>query len=129
MLLIFGAGYVAVCERRAYEQLGKQYEQIYVVFRAGGRELDTVLDPPQPAIQRAHGSAERLFVSAVSDGSGQRAELTPNAVSEQASIATEKVDVARAQRIIEALGREMLQENAQWLLIRRSKPLELPLGA
>jgi hypothetical protein len=36
--------------------------------------------------------------------------------------------VARAQRIIEELGREALQENADWLLLRRSKPLELPLG-
>jgi hypothetical protein len=36
--------------------------------------------------------------------------------------------IVRAQRIIEELGREALQENADWLVLRRSKPLELPLG-
>jgi hypothetical protein len=39
------------------------------------------------------------------------------------------MDFAWAQRIVEEFDREALQENAQWLLLRRSKPLELPLGA
>ena len=38
-------------------------------------------------------------------------------------------DASRAQRVIEELGREALQENVEWLLLFRSKPLELPLGA
>lgn len=37
-------------------------------------------------------------------------------------------NLVRAQQIIEALGREALEENAQWLLLRRFRPLELPLG-
>jgi hypothetical protein len=32
------------------------------------------------------------------------------------------------QTVITELGREAIQENAQWLILRRSRPLELPLG-
>jgi hypothetical protein len=86
MLIILGGLIVAICERRGHEELSKQYERIYVLFRSGKHELT-------------------------------------------AALAKEPPDIQRAQEIIVALGQEAVQENAQWLLLRRSKPLELPLGA
>jgi hypothetical protein len=38
-------------------------------------------------------------------------------------------EIDRMEKILIELGREAIQENAQWLLLRRSKPVELPLGA
>jgi hypothetical protein len=38
-------------------------------------------------------------------------------------------EVEQIQAILIELGGEAIQENAQWLLLRRSKPVELPLGA
>jgi len=86
MLIILGGLLIALCERRAHEELAKQYERMHVVFRSGARELAAALAKTPP-------------------------------------------DVARAQAIVIELGREAIQEHAQWLLLRRSKPLELPLGA
>ena len=85
MLIIIGGILLTLCERLAHEQLARQYDQMYVVFRGGARELaDTFAKKP--------------------------------------------FDTERAQRTIDELGREALQESAQWLLLRRSKPMELPLG-
>jgi hypothetical protein len=85
MLVIVGGIFVGICERHGHEELARHYDQIFVVFRGGTRELATALRDP-----------------AGSD---------------------------RARRIVEELGKEAMQENAQWLLLRRSKPLELLLGA
>lgn len=38
------------------------------------------------------------------------------------------LDIAGAQRVIEALGREALLEHSQWLILRRARPLELHIG-
>jgi hypothetical protein len=84
-LIILGGLLIAICERRAHEELAKQYERMYVVFRSGARALTAALD-----------------------GAPQ--------------------NIARAQAIVGELGRESIQENSLWLLLRRSKPLELPLG-
>jgi hypothetical protein len=86
MLIILDGLLIAICERRAHEELAKQYERMYVVFRSGARELAAALERSPP-------------------------------------------DIARAQAIVSELGRESIQENSLWLLLRRSKPLELPLGA
>ncbi|HYH69377.1 MAG TPA: hypothetical protein VD866_32080 [Urbifossiella sp.] len=96
MLIILGGLLVAWCDWRGHEQLSKQYDHMYVIFRGGGRELTAALNPHT---------------------------LPPPHPTSAAP------DVARAQRVIEELGREAVQENAQWLLLLRSKPLELPLGA
>ena len=37
-------------------------------------------------------------------------------------------DLTRARAVIEELGRESMMEHAQWLLLRRSRPLELQIG-
>jgi hypothetical protein len=39
MATILGGLYIAVTERLAHEELAKQYDRIYVVFRSGAREL------------------------------------------------------------------------------------------
>jgi len=96
MLVVLGGLFVARCDRQGYEQLAKQYDQMYVIFRGGGRELAAAMDPG--SLPPPHPTSTRP-------------------------------DVARAQWVIEELGREAVQENAQWLLLVRSKPLELPLGA
>jgi hypothetical protein len=36
-------------------------------------------------------------------------------------------DIAGAQRVVEELGREAIMEHSQWLVLRRSRPLELPV--
>lgn len=109
---ILGGLSIAVSERQAHEELAKQYDRMHVVFRRGGRELDLVLDPEKRAALRTGTAATR-----------------PPPVGPPATVpAAEPVDFERAQRIVEELGREALQENAEWLLLRRSKPLELPLG-
>jgi len=84
LLIILGGLLIAICERRAHEELSKQYERMHMVFRSGARELTAALNQP---------------------------------------------DIARARTILTELGREAIQENAQWLIVRRSRPLELPLGA
>jgi hypothetical protein len=86
MLIILGGLLVAVCERRAHEELARQYDRMHVVFWAGSREMAAALEQAPP-------------------------------------------DVGRAQAILTELGREPIHESAQWLLLRRSKPMELPLGA
>jgi hypothetical protein len=106
MLVILGGLYIAVCDRRAHEELAKQYDQMHVVFRAGAQELALVLDPKGR-------TAVRAVVS----------------IQQPTAPASEEETVKWAQRIVEELGREALHENAQWMLVRRSKPLELPLGA
>lgn len=40
----------------------------------------------------------------------------------------EKDDLNGAERLLVELGREALTENGDWLLLRRSKPMEVPLG-
>jgi hypothetical protein len=84
LLIILGGLLIAICERRAHEELAKQYERMHMIFRSGLREMTAAL---------------------------------------------REKDVGRAQTIITVLGREAIQENAQWLILRRSRPLELPLGA
>jgi hypothetical protein len=37
-------------------------------------------------------------------------------------------NVQATQNVFEALGREALTENATWLILRRARPLELPIG-
>ncbi len=41
---------------------------------------------------------------------------------------TKPPDICRAQAVIEELGRESMMEHAQWLILRRSRPLELQIG-
>lgn len=84
LLIIMGGLLIAFCERRAHEELSKQYERMHAIFRNGAVEFARAL--------------------------GRR-------------------DIARAQAILVQLGHEAIQENAQWLILRRSRPLELPLGA
>ena len=44
------------------------------------------------------------------------------------SLSTPQPDIERAQEVIKALGREAMAEHAQWLILRRSHPLEPPVG-
>jgi hypothetical protein len=108
MATILGGLLIAVCEKRAHEELARQYDRMYVVFRSGARELEIVLDPKK----------RELLKTGSSTAAGPPAAIPPD-----------EVDFDHACRIVEELGRESLQENAQWLVLRRSKPLELPLGA
>ncbi len=39
-----------------------------------------------------------------------------------------KGDVAAAQRVIEALGREAIVEHAEWYMLRRARAVELHIG-
>lgn len=39
-----------------------------------------------------------------------------------------KDDLKRAERLVIELGKEALTENGDWLILRRSKPMEVPLG-
>ena len=37
-------------------------------------------------------------------------------------------DVERAQKVIEELGNEAIIEHSQWLILRRARPLQVPIG-
>jgi hypothetical protein len=116
MCIIGGGVLVGICEKLGYEQLAKQYDQIYGVFRGGSRELEVVLNPALLDVMRACPTDAPALKA---DDILKLTSPTPD----------EEIDVRRAQSIIEELGREAIQESAQWLLTRRSKPLELPIGA
>lgn len=36
-------------------------------------------------------------------------------------------DIAAAQQVLIAMGREALTENASWLILRRARPVDLPV--
>jgi hypothetical protein len=112
-LLIGTAGIsVAIVEKLGIEILARSHEQAYTVFRGGSRELEMAINPRLLQMFR---------------------EKPPNAPEigcDEVPVPKDINDrsVEHAQRVIEALGREAALESAQWLLLRRSKPLELPLG-
>ena len=39
----------------------------------------------------------------------------------------ENLDLPKVQDVLTALGREAIMENAQWLILRRNRPFELPI--
>lgn len=112
-LLIGTAGIiVAIVEKLGIEIRARSHEQAYTVFRGGSRELETTLNP----------KLLQLFRDKWPDT--QATDITKVPVP----VDIDERNIAHAQKIIEALGREAALESAQWLLLRRSKPLELPLG-
>jgi hypothetical protein len=112
LLMALGAVMVALVEKLGSEVLTKQYDRGYVVFRGAYRELSCMLNP----------QILRSFRDRVPDLASIDIKSVTNAIK------CDEEDVKRAQDVIEALGHEAAHENAQWLLLRRSKPLELPLG-
>jgi hypothetical protein len=110
--MALGAVMVAIVEKLGSEVLTKQYEHGYVVFRGGYRELSCALNP----------QILKIFRDRIPDITSIDIKEVTN------TIKSDEKDVQRAQDVIESLGNEAAHENAQWLLLRRSKPLELPLG-
>lgn len=74
-----------------------------------------------------HGYSEKMIFSEQSKNYQQMAELY-HIASSKIKIAIEKNDNAEAKDIIKELAHEALLENGDWLLLHRSRPLEIPKG-
>jgi hypothetical protein len=99
VLTIFGGLLIGFGERRTYEELANQYDRAYGMFRSPQHEMTHLL---------AEDHADPKFAG------------TPYADAEWR--------LHRAQNIVRTLGLEHLHENGHWLLVRRTKPLEIPVA-
>jgi len=108
LLFVFGAIRIALSERRGHEVLAKQYDHMFTVFSTANRELEAILNPALLTTLRECDGIKEFSGSPPVDPA--------------------MIDFDRAKRVIESLGREAILEHSQWLLLHRSKPMELPLG-
>lgn len=112
--LLIGTGgiIVAIVEKLGLEIRARSHEQAYSVFRGGSRELETTLNPRLLQLFR-----------------DKRPDTRATKINEMLDpVDIDDRNIEHAQKIIEALGREAALESALWLMLRRSKALELPLG-
>jgi len=98
--LVGGGLSVAWAEKNLFSELAYQYRTMTALFRDGGTRLERTLE-----------EAEQLLDEAGS---------TPDAAAR-----TELFErIERMQADIYELGREALDENAEWLILHRARPLE-----
>lgn len=109
MSFVGGGLLVAYSDRRNFEPLARQYDNIHTVFAAGASELTYLLNP-------------RLLADL------RRSPVDGPPPSASVGAPDEPIDFDRARRVLEELGCEALQETGQWVLLHRSKPLELALN-
>ncbi|MEO8496482.1 MAG: hypothetical protein ABI614_15545 [Planctomycetota bacterium] len=113
VLLLVGALSVAWTEKNLHSEWGYQYSTMTGLFEAAGARLDKELTALQDAIEE-----ESVLQSASVGEDDDVAERRRSLKCRQ------EQSVQRIQALLFELGQEALDENAEWLILHRARPLE-----
>lgn len=98
LFLLVGGLLLAYSEKSLFSEHGRQYRAMHALMEAAGRRLDD------------------LFAEA---------ETQINDGSDEARLYLKEI-IAEIQRLLLEIGKQALDENAEWLLLHRSRPVEIP---
>lgn len=101
-------------------QLIKDHHELHAVFIA-------LMTLPPIGAALLHGYIEKRALSEHSKQYGRIGVIFSNARERLTELIKSKQH-GRARELIEALGREALEENGDWVLLHRERPLEMPHG-
>ena len=100
-LLLYGGLRLAYSEKSLNPEHARRYEGMAHLMESAGARITTILDEAQALLSQ--------------DGSLDSQHRDPF-----------DSKIKQAQKLLAALGREALTENAEWLLLHRARPVEVP---
>ena len=112
--LLWGAMLVAWSEKQLNSELANQFSAMADLYRLINRRLRSILgeDPATPDDWIQNGDTPNEMDYSFSDA-------YPDDLAER---------ILQAQDTLYELGKEALDENAEWLLLHRARPLEFPMA-
>lgn len=127
-LLLVGGLFIAWAEKQQLSETGYQYNTMATLFRSARIQYERHLADLRDLTQKKHEIDQQLQsdnLVANAERTGEQYEAAANRKDLQKDIKDAvNAKTTQLQEFIFELGREALDENAEWLILHRARPLE-----